>query len=334
MCRFGIQLLGLALCFALLPAVAAADKPKYVLKLGTVAPDGTPWSKQIKLMQKTFKKESKGLVRIKAYTGFSKGGEKSLVRRCIQGSLQICGVTTGALATVVNDMSILELPYLFKDYAEVDRILDGPALPHIKKIIESKGLIFFCWSENGWRGFGSKKKPITSPADLKGIKMRSQEAKIHVDTWKALGASPVPIALPEVLGALQTGVVDGYDNSPLYLFAASWYQQTKYFTLSNHIYQPGIVVINKRFWGKMPADLRKSLLGYSEKITRYGRKLIRKINKPLLANMKSAGIKVIKPSAAQLAVFAKRTKPVHGKARRRLSRQGKKLLDTIYKAKK
>jgi TRAP-type C4-dicarboxylate transport system substrate-binding protein len=84
----------------------------------------------------------------------------------------------------------------------------------------------------------------------------------------------------------------------------------------------------------MPPELRKRLLSHGDELTRYGRKLIRKINKPLLDNMRSAGIKVIKPSAAQLTAFAKATKPVHGKARRRLSRLGKKLLDTIYKAKK
>lgn len=317
-----------------LSAAPAAAKPEHVIKFATVAPDGTPWSKQIARMKALFKKHAKGRVKVKAYTGFSKGGEKSLVRRCIQGSLQMCGVTIGAVATVVNDLNVIELPYLFKDSEEADRILDGPALPLITQILAAKGLVFWGWSENGWRGFGTKKRPIIKPADLKGMKLRSQESRVHVETFKALGANPVPIALPEVLGALQTGVVDGYDNTPLYLFAASWYQQTKFFTLTRHIYQPGVILFNKRFFDKLPADLQKELMRSGTEVTNYGRKLIRKINKPLIANMKSAGIKVIEPTPAQVALFAKATRKVHKSYRRRLSAKGRKLLDAIYKAQK
>jgi tripartite ATP-independent transporter DctP family solute receptor len=315
-------------------AAPAAAKPEFVIKFATVAPDGTPWAKQLQRMRKLMHKNTGGRVKVKAFTGFSKGGEKSLVRRCIQGSLQMCGVTVGAVATVVNDLNALELPYLFADDKEADRILDGPALPQIKKILLNKGLVFWCWSENGWRGFGSKKRPITKPADLKGMKMRSQESRVHVETFKALGANPVPIALPEVLGALQTGVVDGYDNTPLYLFAASWYQQTKYYTQTNHIYQPALILFNKRFYDKLPADLRQAVMKSAEEVTVYGRKLIRKIKTPLINNMKSAGIKVITPTAAQVAAFAKATRKVHPKIRRQLSPKGRRLLDIIYKAKK
>jgi tripartite ATP-independent transporter DctP family solute receptor len=323
--------------FAFAPGLAGAPalaQQPIVVKLGTVAPEGTPWAKQVEFVRKLYKKEAKGRLKLKEYLGFSKGGEKSLVRRCVQGSIQMCGITIGALSTVVEDLAVLELPYLFDSNEEADRILDGPALPQVKKILAAKGLVFYGWSENGWRGFGTKTKPIRKPADLKGLKMRSQENAIHVQTYKALGANPVPIALPEVLGALQTGVVDGYDNSPLYLFAASWYHQTKYYTLTDHIYQPAIIAYNKRFFDKLPADLKAIASKESHAFSVYGRKLIRKINEPLLQNMRSAGIKVIKISPAERAAFVKATAKIQNKIRRTLSPAGRKLLDIILKAKK
>ena len=102
-------------------------------------------------------------------------------------------------------------------------------------------MILAFWSENGFRHFGTKDKPIKSPADLRGKKMRSQESFVHLEMWKAFGASAVPIATTEVLTALQTGTVDGFDQATLYAIAASWYKSIKFFTVSNHIYQPAII---------------------------------------------------------------------------------------------
>lgn len=322
-------LVGLFFVFAH-TAVLRAEEP-LVVKMGTVAPEGTPWAKQVKKVRNYIKEKSGGKIKVKVYTGFAKGGEKSIVRRCVQGSLHMCGVTVGALATVVNDLALLELPYLFKDSAQADRILDGPALALIKKILESKGLVFYGWSENGWRGFGTKDKEIRTPKDLIGLKMRAQESKVHVLTYKALGALPVPIALPEVVGALQTGVVDGYDNTPLYLFAASWYEHTKFYTRSDHIYQPAAIVYNKAFLDGVTAEQKTILMGNAQEVADYGRKLIRKIDGPLIDNIKSAGIKVITLTDAQKAAFKKATLPVHNKIRKRLTKDGKKLLKLIEK---
>jgi tripartite ATP-independent transporter DctP family solute receptor len=322
----------LALAVLSLATLARAE-PKVVVKLGTVAPDGTPWAKQIQLVRKHIHEKSKGVVKVKVYTGFSKGGEKSIVRRCVQGSLQMCGITVGSLATVINDLDVLELPYLFDSSEQADRILDGNALALIKKMLAKKGLVFYGWSENGWRGFGTNARPIRTPADLKGMKMRAQESRVHVETYRALGALPNPVSLPEVLGALQTGVVEGYDNTPLYLFAASWYQHTKYFTLSNHIYQPAIIAYNKAFFDKQPADVQALLLDQADKVTSYGRKLIRKLDRPLLNNLKSAGIQLIELTPVQRAAFAKKTKGVHQIIRRRLGADGRKLLELINKEK-
>ena len=114
-----------------------------------------------------------------------------------------------------------------------------------------------CGRRTGSASFGTKWGPVKLPSDLKGHKMRSQESLVHVETYRALGALPQPIAVTEVLPALQTGVVDGFDNTPIYTFAACWHLAIKHFTLSEHIYQPGAVLIAKKEFDKLPADLQK-----------------------------------------------------------------------------
>jgi tripartite ATP-independent transporter DctP family solute receptor len=327
--------IALALAVGLGGAGPAAAEEPIIIKLGTVAPEGTPWSKQIDKAKARIEGESKGRVRIKVYTGFAKGGENEIARRCMRGTLQMCGVTVGAVAAVADkDLELLELPYLFADNAEADRILDGPALPQVKKMLGQKGLEFYGWSENGWRSFGTRERPIRSPEDLKGLKMRSQESSVHVETYKALGANPVPISLPEVLGSLQRGVVDGYDQTELYAIAASWHQYTRFWTRSNHIYQPAVIVYNKTFIEQLPPDLRAIVMREGHEIATYGRALIRNITEPLVENLKSAGAKIIDLGPAEKERFVKATRGVHPAIRKRLTPEGKKLLDIIVAAKK
>jgi TRAP-type C4-dicarboxylate transport system substrate-binding protein len=140
---------------------------------------------------------------------------------------------------------------------------------------------------------------VKAPADLKGRKMRSQESLVHIETYRALGALPQPIAATEVLPALQTGVVDGFDNTPIYTFAASWHLAIKHFTLSEHCYQPGAVLISKKEYDKLPADLQKVLTADLGTITSKGRTAMRDIAPMLVDNFTNAKIPVYRPSAAK-----------------------------------
>jgi TRAP-type C4-dicarboxylate transport system substrate-binding protein len=278
------------------------------------------------------KKEGKGRIEMKGQFG-SPAGENDIVRRCIDGSVQSCGVTIGALSTVVKDLSVLELPFLFLDFDEADTILEGPALPLVKKILARHGLVFYSWAENGWRSFGTKAKPILVPKDLKGLKMRAQESPISVELYRALKATPVPLNTPDVAAALKDGRVDGFDQSPIYMTAASWDKQIKYFTLTRHMYQPCIVAFNKKFFDGLPKHLQKMILASSADVASYGRREIRKVYEPILKNLEEQGVQVIRLTPARRIPFIMATKPVHVRLYKKASARAKKLLDTIYKAK-
>ncbi|MSP61865.1 MAG: TRAP transporter substrate-binding protein [Myxococcales bacterium] len=324
---------GLSCAGLLAPGEARADEAgQIVVKLGTAAPDDTPWAKQLQRLKKRFEAESKGKVKLKIFLGSVKGGEDAMARQGAQGALQMVGLTTAALAILAPELDVLELPYRFASQAEADRVLDDPEVwAMITTILEKKGLTPYIWSENGWRNYATKAKEVHTPGDLKGLKMRAQENHVHIETYKALAASPVPISVPETLSALQTGVVDGFDNTPLYAFAASWYQSVKFWSVSDHIYQPALVCYNKAWLDGLPADIKALLLSNRTDETAYGRGLIRKINEPLLKNLGEAGVKVTRLTPEEKAVFAKTTKPVHAKIRGEQSKEGKALFDLIEK---
>jgi tripartite ATP-independent transporter DctP family solute receptor len=331
--RQHLAAIALAASASALLGAARADEgeaKEFIVKFGSAAPDDTPWARQMQRFKSRFEKESSGRVKLKLFLGSSKGGEDAMVRQCAQGTLQAVGVTTGALAILVPELDVLELPYRFASQEEVDRVLDDPEVwAAVKKLLEKKGLEPYIFSENGWRNFASKSRPIRSPADLKGVKMRSQENRVHIEMYKAIGASPVPFSIPETIGALQTGVVDGFDNSPLFAEAANWYQGIKYWTVSDHIYQPAMIVYNKAWYDALPKDVRELLVSQREEETRYGRGLIRKLNEPLIQNLRDAGIEVYRLTPEERKKFADAVAPVYAKIRAQLSPQGQALYDLI-----
>ncbi len=281
------------------------------VRLATIAPDGTPWSDQLKEMKKRVEKESKGRIKFVPYTNGQLGGELETLKSLQRGRIQAWGGSVGAVTSIIPELQLIELPYLFLDDKESDYILDNVVLKPYSEILEKKGFIFHSWNENGWRHFASKKKPIMKPSDIKGMKIRSQESPIHLEMWKAFGASAVPISIPEVMSALQTGLVDGFDNSTLFTSATGWYQAIDHFVLSAHMYQPGIIIYNKKFLDSLPDDLRKILLGDQKKEAELGRTGVRAIEPEIVKILESEGVKVHKMTSAQREEFAKLARPIH-----------------------
>jgi len=324
-----VAALALVLCVGLPVGEVQAQETQYKLKFATVAPAGTPWSKLLKKYKKSVEKASGGKIKVKLFLGGLKGDEQSIVRQVFKGSgIQAGGVSTGAMATLVPEMDVLELPYLFGTAKEADRIL-AASKPLIEEILEKKGFKLIMYSENGYRSIGSKGSFVRSPADLKAKKMRSQESAVHTDMWRSLGASPVTISVGEVLSSLQTGVVEGFDNTPLFTQAVGWNQAVDHFTMTRHIYQPAMLVVNKKWFDALPADLQTAMFARVEEWESKGRRLVRALEKKLLENFDQMGVKVYEPTAAELGAFKKATRPVWDQRRKRASAAGKKLLDSI-----
>jgi tripartite ATP-independent transporter DctP family solute receptor len=300
------SLLFLAICsfatFLLWPQDASAAAT-WTLKLASVAPDGSPWSEALKDFEKQVEADTGGALDVRLFIGGVLGDENETTLQCSRGQIQGVGASTGALASIVPDLNVLELPYLFKSAAEADEILDKVILADAEAAFKAKGLVLGFWSENGFRSFGTTWGFVKSPADLKGHKMRSQESPVHLAMYQAFGAVPVPIPVTEVLTSLQTGVVQGYDNTPLFAFAAQWTTGTKFYSLTRHIYQPAAIVFNKAWFDGLPANVQAALMKAKTGLAITLRGEIRAMDPILLQNMQAMKIQVYTPTATELATF-------------------------------
>lgn len=324
-----LQMMTLLLVTFAFVATGSAQET-YELNFGTVAPPNTPWGKQLKSIKKRIEKDSGGRIKVKLFMGTA-GGENSIVRQTKRGELQAAGVSTGAMASLVPEMNVFELPYLFRSRKQADDLIDNHLYSPVQSLLREYGFELYVFAENGYRNFAVKGKCIEKPEDLADLKMRAQESWVHEETYRALGGNPVRIAVPETLNALQTGNVQGFDNTPLFAFAASWYQAVDHWTISDHIYQPAVVVYNKDWFDKLPEDLQKVLVANREGETDYGRKLVRKLQPKLVKNLSAAKIKVCEMDEKTKDEFAAKTKSVHKMFRKRSSAKGKKLLDLVEK---
>ena len=311
-----------------------ASAQEYVLEMGTVVPSGSPWAMQLKRLKKYVEEETGGRVKVKLRLGGS--NERSLARRTQMGSKQGFAGSVGGLSSIVREVNVLEAPYVFDTVEQADKALDDPeVLKQVREILEKQKLIFALWGENGFRSYFSR-RPIRTPDDMKGIRYRSQEAVAHVEAYKALGASPVTIDVANTMTSLQTGVVDGFDNTPLFAMATTWYQglddDERNLILSKHSYQPGIVVYSKKWFDTLPKDIQKILLNVPYDLTTWGREQVRKMEPVLIKNLVRYGYDIHEPSKAELQKFKDKEKGVPESVAKQVGPSGQKLLKAVRAA--
>ncbi|MCS6980976.1 MAG: TRAP transporter substrate-binding protein [Flavobacteriales bacterium] len=300
------------LYFTVVLPLAAQDPVK--VRFGSVIPKDSPWEEGINTYIKNVESKAGGRLRFKTYLGGQLGGEVEMIKSIAMGSLDAGAFSLASIAEALSlpQLQVFELPFLFSSDEEADYVMDQ-MFEQMSEILAKKGIVLILWGTNGWRSFGTKTKPILSPADLKGLKMRAQESEVYVSFYKAMGATPVPIATPEVLVALKTGMVDGYDQTPVFSLSSSWINTVKHYSLTKHIYQPGAVIISKRFLDKQPADLQQVLLARSERasLQKTARELVRKEDAEVLSSFPGLGVKVHTLTEAQREAFRKAAQPVY-----------------------
>jgi TRAP-type transport system periplasmic protein len=305
----GMMTIGLGAIFAMEKNLQA--EPAYVMNFGTVAPDGTPWADQLRNIKKKIEGTSNGKIQVKLFLGGSLGSEIEMIQDVQRGErLQGGGFSTGAVGSglEVPILEMIELPYLFKNNNEADVILDEILYEPTKKALDEKGITFYCWTENGWRNFATKGGAATSPEELKKYKMRSQESDVHLNMYKAMGVQPIAKPVTEVVPSLNTGIVDGFDNTPLFSLAAGWIQPVTHYTLSRHIYQPAAVMYAKSFVNSLPPDLQALVLDDPHGEAKSGRESVRVLESQLIDTIKSLGKEVIELTPEQNKAFRKATR--------------------------
>lgn len=304
------------------------------LRVVSMVPYDSPWedalNEYIKAVEQTL---GPGKVNFRKFLGGQLGGEVEMVRNVRMGIQEIGVFSIGAMAEGLSmpELLVLEMPFLFESDEEVDYVMDA-LFEEFKRRLLAKDVILVFWGVNGWRHFGCATKPILSPSDMKGLKMRAQETPLYIEMYKALGATPVPLPTPDVLMALKNRMVDGFDQTVVFSTSTGWMGQIKHFTLSGHVYQPGALIISKKAFDRLPPDIQKALLVEKERINLQarGRKLVRDEEQSILASMEKQGnVRFYRLSPQQRNAFRKAIEAAMPRLESHLGPEGKALLAQI-----
>ncbi len=258
--RRALRLGGLAALGALSPGLfgtQASAQQKMVLKVSDVHPEGYPTVAAVENLGKKLAGATDGRLSVQMYAAMQLGGEKEAIEQAQIGAIQMARISVGALGPVVNDLNVLNLPFLFRDTAHMEKIIDGDIGNELLDKVTNDpktGLVGLCWMDAGARNVYDTKKPIKDIADLKGLKIRVIGNPMFVDMMNALGGNGVAMGYDQVFSALQTGVVDGAENNlPSYVFD-NHYTVAKYYTLTQHLIVPEILVFSRKTWDTLSKD--------------------------------------------------------------------------------
>ncbi len=319
----------LALAAAAVFAVGAAHAQQpIVIKFSHVVAQDTPKGKAAEKFKELAEKALPGKVKVELYPNSTlyKDGEE--MEALSLGSVQMLAPSLAKFGPLgVREFEVFDLPYIFDDTAELHKVTEGAAGKALFKKLESKGIVGLAYWDNGFKILSSN-KPLKVPADVKGQKMRIQSSQVLSAQMKALGALPQTMAFSEVYQALQTGVVDGTENPPSNLYTQKMHEVQKHAIVSNHGYLGYAVIVNKKFWDGLPADVRAGLETAMAEATKYANTIAQQENDSALEKVKASGkTQVYVPTAAEKAAWKKALVGVHKEME---SRIGKDTIQSVY----
>ncbi|HKS87215.1 MAG TPA: TRAP transporter substrate-binding protein [Pseudolabrys sp.] len=303
------------LAFFAMPGGHAMAQQKLVLKASDVHPTGYPTVAAVESMGKKLSAATNGRLSVAMYPAMQLGGEKEAIEQSQVGAIAFARVSVGALGPVVDDLNVFNLPYVFRNTAHMQTVIDGPIGQELlDKVTNSgKGLVGLCWMDAGARNFYDTKKPIKTMADLHGMKIRVMGNPMFVDMANAMGGNGVAMGYDQVFSALQTGVVDGAENNPPSFVFDNHYQVAKYYTIDEHLIVPEMLVMSKKIWDSMSKEDQALVKKYSREAQFEERKLWEEYEKQAMDKARAAGIQIIPVSDADKKAFQDAVKPVWDK---------------------
>src|SRR5580698_3108184 len=313
---------------ALVGPVSAADSP-IVLKFSHVVASDTPKGAAAEKFKELAEKYTDGKVKVEIYPNSTLYKDKEELEALQLGAVQMLAPSNSKFGPIgVKEFEVFDLPYILPDLATLRKVTDGPLGARLLKLLDSKGMTGLAYWDNGFKEMTANKKLI-APADYKGVKFRIQSSKVLEAQFRALGSIPQVMAFGEVYQALQTGVVDGQENTWSNIYTQKMHEVQKFATVTNHGYIGYVVVVNKKFWDGLPADIRTELDKAMKEATAFGNGQSAKENDEALEEIKKSGkTEIITLTPAQDAAMRKAMDPVYKDV---ASRVGQPLIDEFIK---
>jgi tripartite ATP-independent transporter DctP family solute receptor len=261
------------------------------IKLGVVTKPGSAQNIAAEKFKELIEERSKGDINVQIFHSASLGNETEILQQAQMNTVQMAIVTGGPFDTFDPMARVINYPFLFKDYAQVDKILDGPLGAELLKSLEGSGFKGLCFSENGFRNLTNNRRPVKSPEDIKGLKIRTMASAIHKTIWQNLGANPTPMPWP-IYTELEQGVIDGQENPLWVMEVYKFYEIQKYMTLTRHVYSYHIDVASLQWWKTLDSKTQKMIQNAMYEAAVFQRKDNRSKNADRLKFLKEKGMQV------------------------------------------
>ncbi len=282
----------LVLALSVLLIAPAAQAAPIVVKLATVAPEGSLWHLMVKDMAERWRQASEGRVVVRIFPGGIAGDEGDVVRKMRIGQLQAAAVTKGALQDIDPAAMALMIPMLYASYAELDYVRNQLA-PELESRMAAKGFVVLNWGDAGWVHIFAK-RPVVRPDDLKARKLFVWAGdSVTLDLYRGAGMNAVPLAVTDVLPGLQAGLIDAFDTTPLAALAFQWFAKAPHMTDLKWAPLVGATVIARATWERIPADLRPALLTAAREAAAARRDDIRRMEGEAVGVMQKYGLQVV-----------------------------------------
>ena len=277
------------------------------IKFGHVGEPGSLFAQSAEEFARRANAKLGSKAKVIVYGSSQLGSDKELLQKLKLGTVDIALPST-VMSSEADLFGVFEMPYLVKDRKHMARIEKEVFWPKIEPAAEAKGLKVIAVWENGYRHITNNKRPINTPDDLKGIKLRVPNGKWRVKMFQAYGANPSPMKFSEVFTALQTGVMDGQENPFTQIYSAKFQEVQKYISLTGHVYTPAYATVGAKKWATLPADVRKILEDTAKETQAYVYETAEKAEKELLDKITAAGVKSNEPNKE---AFIAASKPVY-----------------------
>jgi C4-dicarboxylate-binding protein DctP len=314
--------------FILAAGLASAQQP-IVIRFSHVVAVDTPKGKGAERFKQLAEERTKGRVKVEVFPNsllFKDGRELEALQL---GAVELLAPSLAKFGPLgVREFEVFDLPFIFGDYTDLHKVTEGPVGMGLLKKLESKGIVGLAYWDGGFRVM-SANKPLRTPADYKGLKMRIQSSKVLADMMKALGAIPQVMPFSDVYQALQTGLVDGTENVPSNFTTQKMYEVQKYLTVSNHGYTGYAVIANKKFWDGLPRGIRIALEGAMHDATKYANEIAKKENDDAIEFTRKTGkTQVITPTPDEIAALKAALVSVHKENESRVSKD---VIQEVYR---
>ena len=307
---------------------SAADQP-IVIKFSHVVASDTPKGKAADKFKELAEKYTDGKVKVEVYPNSTLYKDKEELEALQLGAVQMLAPSNSKFGPIgIKEFEVFDLPYILPDTKALRKVTEGPVGARLLKLLDAKGMTGLAYWDNGFKQMSANKKLI-APEDYKGLKFRIQSSKVLEAQFRALGAIPQVMAFSDVYQALQTGVVDGQENTWSNMYTQKMHEVQKYATVTNHGYIGYVVVANKKFWEGLPGDIRAACEKAMKEATEFGNGQSAKENEDALADIKKSGkTEILTLTAEQDAAMRKAMMPVYKEV---ASRVGQPLIDEFLK---